>query len=95
MLTSKQRAKLRGMANQLPTLFQIGKNGITPEVVAQVEEALLPKELIKLSVLETAPVFAREAAQQLAEALNADVVQVIGMRFVLYRPNPEDPVIEL
>lgn len=95
MITSKQRAKLRGMANELPTILQIGKNGVTSEVIAQVEEAILPNELIKMRVLESAPVLPREAAQSLAEAIDADIVQVIGSRFVLYKANAEKPVIEL
>lgn len=95
MITSKQRAKLRGMANKIPAIFQIGKNGVTPEVNAQISEAILPRELVKISVLENAPVNAREAAHQVAEEIGADVVQVIGTRFVLYKPNPEQPVIEI
>lgn len=95
MLTSKQRAALRGMANTADTLFQVGKQGITETLQKQAEDALTKRELIKLRVLETAPVDAREAAQALAEALGADVVQVIGTRFVLYKPNPEHPVIKL
>ena len=95
MITSKQCAKLRSMANELPTTIQIGKNGITDEVVAQIREAILPNELIKLRVLETAMLTAREAAQSIAEATGAEIVQVIGTRFVLYQPNPEAPVIEL
>lgn len=95
MLTSKQRAKLRVIANNIPAILQLGKNGMTPEAVAQISEAILAKELIKIRVLETAPVSVREAAQEIAEKINADVVQVIGTRFVLYKPNPDEPVIEL
>ncbi|MCI8648755.1 MAG: ribosome assembly RNA-binding protein YhbY [Anaerotruncus sp.] len=95
MLTSKQRAKLRGLANSIETIFQVGKGGISDTLVKQVDDALLARELIKLRVLETAPESAREAADQLAQATNADVVQVIGTRFVLYRRNQEKPVITL
>ncbi|MFT8887217.1 MAG: YhbY family RNA-binding protein [Ethanoligenens sp.] len=95
MLNSKQRAALRAMANPIDTLFQVGKQGVTEPLQRQADIALLARELIKLRVLETAPVSAKEAANTLAEALGADVVQVIGTRFVLYRPNPEHPVIKV
>lgn len=95
MITSKQRAYLRGLANRYDTIGQVGKGGISAAVIAQAETDLYARELIKYRVLETAMLTAKEAAIQLAEALNADVVQVIGTRFVLYRPNPDEPVIEL
>nr|WP_317412808.1 ribosome assembly RNA-binding protein YhbY [uncultured Solibaculum sp.] len=95
MLTSKQRAQLRGMANRMETIFQVGKGGIGPALIKQVDDALLARELIKMRVLETSPESSREAADQIAEATHADVVQVIGQRFVLYRPHPEKPVIQL
>jgi len=85
MLTSKQRAGLRGQANTLDTIFQIGKSGINEQLTISVGQALEARELIKLRVLETAPVTAREAAEQLAAATGADVVQVIGSKFVLYK----------
>ena len=95
MLTSKNRAKLRGMANQMETILQVGKGGIGEQLIQQVNDALKARELIKMRVLETAPGFPREMAQALAEATNSDVVQVIGTRFVLYRRNEKDPKIEL
>ena len=95
MLTSKQRAKLRGLANPIETILQVGKGGIADPLVKQVDEALTARELIKLRALETCPAPVREIAGQLAEATGADVVQVIGTRFVLYRKNPKKPVIEL
>ena len=85
MLNGKQRAMLRRMANGIDTIFQIGKNGISEETLTQVSAALEARELIKLRVFETAPCGAREAASEIAEALGADVVSVIGYRFVLYR----------
>ena len=84
-MNSKQRAQLRSMANTLQPLYQIGKSGVTPAVTEQLDAALEARELIKLRVLETAPCGAREAASEIAEALGADVVSVIGYRFVLYR----------
>lgn len=85
MLTGKQRAYLRRLANPMDTIIQIGKGGIEAESVRTVDNALEARELIKLRVLETSPFTAREAADGLAEELGADVVAVIGTRFVLYR----------
>lgn len=95
MLTSKQRAVLRGMANSMDTIFQVGKGGISDTLVAQTDDALRARELIKLRVLENSGYTAREAAEQLAKQTGSDVVQVIGSRFVLYRRNPKKPVIDL
>lgn len=91
MLTGKQRASLRSMANPLDTIFQIGKNGITDETEKQISAALEARELIKLRVLETAPLTAREAAQELAESLGAEIISVVGYRFVLYRESTKKP----
>ncbi len=88
MLNSKERAYLRGMASTADTLFPIGKDGITENLVAQVDDALRARELIKLRVLETAMLTPREAAAELAEATNSEVVTTIGTKLVLYRPNP-------
>lgn len=90
MLTSKQRAALRGLANSLQSVTQIGKGGITDEVCESIECALDSKELIKLTVLETAPLSAREAADTVAERLCADVVSVIGRKFVLFRVSTKE-----
>ncbi len=95
MITSKQRAYLRGLGNTVETIMQIGKSGIGENVVVQADEALSARELIKIRVLETAPVTPREAAVKLAEHLSAEIVQVIGTRFILYRPNRQNPVIVL
>ncbi|MBQ0102000.1 MAG: YhbY family RNA-binding protein [Firmicutes bacterium] len=88
-MTGKERAALRAEANKLDTIQQIGHNGIGDETVKNVLMALEARELIKLRVLETSPVSAKEAASQLAEATGAEVIQVIGYRFVLYKYNPE------
>ena len=86
MITSKQRAQLRGMAAALNTELQIGKSGITENVVRQAEEALAARELIKGRVLENSMLSPREAAEALAPLTRSEVVQVIGTKFVLYRP---------
>lgn len=95
MLTSKQRAYLRGLANKEETIFQIGKGGINDNLIVQVNDALEARELMKLRVLETAPVTAKEAATLLAEKTNSDSVQVIGSRFVLYKESKESKKIIL
>lgn len=95
MLTGKQRAALRRMANPMDTIFQVGKGGLTDESFRTVDNALEARELIKLRVLETSPYTSREAADILAEELSADVVSVVGTRFVLYRESKKKKKIEL
>lgn len=95
MLTSGQRAKLRGLASKEDTILQVGKNGIGDMLVKQVADALLKRELVKLRVLENSPLSPGEAATELAELTSAEVVQVIGTKFVLYQKNPKKPIIEL
>lgn len=94
MLTSKQRAYLRGIAAEYDTIFQIGKGGVTEAVCKEIGEALRKRELIKLRVLDNSGWTAREAADTVAEQTGAEVVQVIGSRFVLFKRNPKEPVIE-
>lgn len=94
-MNGKQRAYLRGLANGIDTIVIIGKDGISENTVRQAKEALLARELIKCRVLESALLTAREACEELAGACEAEGVQVIGSRFVLYRANPEKPVIQL
>ena len=94
MLTSKQRATLRGIASTYETIFQIGKGGISETLIQQVKDALRKRELIKLHVLDNCPMDAREAAAELAEATGAEVVQVIGSRFVLFVRNRMEPVVK-
>lgn len=94
-MTTKQRAYLKGLAMRLDTIFQIGKIGVTDETVKQLANALEARELIKVKVLETSPVTSREAAEEVAEATGAEVVQVIGNKFVLYKRSEKKPKIEL
>ena len=93
MLTSKDRAALRKIANSLDTILQVGKGGIGEQVIKQADEALEAREIIKGKFLEYAPAIAREVAEELAAATNSDVVQVIGTKFVLYRKNKKNPKI--
>ena len=95
MLNSKQRAALRGIACNYETIFQIGKGGISETLISQVDDALRKRELIKLRVLDNSMYTAREAAEEIASKTGADVVQVIGSRFVLFKRNPKEPVIEI
>ncbi len=89
MLTSKQRAQLKGMASTADTIIHVGKAGISESVIAQVDGALKAKELVKGKVLENSLLTAREACEALAEACSAEPVQAIGSKFVLYRENKE------
>ncbi len=95
LLTSKQRAFLRSKANTEEPILHVGKGGLSDTLLRQAEDALTARELIKGKVLETAPFTSREAAEQVAGAVLAEVVQVIGRTFVLYRRNPKEPKIEL
>ncbi len=95
MLTSKQRAYLRGLANSYDTILIVGKGGLTDTIYKQASDALKARELIKGKVLETCEYSSREAADIIAENVGCDVVQVIGYKFVLYKPNPDEPKIHL
>lgn len=94
-LTSKQRAQLRGLAAAEDTIVQVGKGGITENLIESVSAALKARELIKGRVLENSMLSAREACDALAEACRAESVQVIGTKFVLYKRNEKDPRIVL
>lgn len=85
MLTSKQRAELRAQANSLETTLMIGKENITEAVIAEAENQLNARELVKGKVLENAMMTPREACDALCEATGADGVSVIGTKFVIYR----------
>lgn len=87
MLTSKQRAQLRGMASTADTILHIGKSGITDNVLKQAEDALKARELIKGKVLENSLMTAREACEDICRVLNAEPVQAIGSKFVIYKEN--------
>lgn len=95
MLTSKQRAYLRGLASNEDTIMQIGKGGISDNLIKTVSDALEARELIKLKVLENSDESPRSAAELLAQATNSEVVTVIGTKFVLYRESEKHKKIEL
>ena len=95
MLTGKQRAYLRKLAHDLDPVFQVGKGGISDEMCLQIGNCLESRELIKLRTLENSPYTPREAAEEIAEKTGAEVVAVIGNRFVLYRESTKKKRIEL
>lgn len=95
MLTSKQRARLRSMANSLAPIFQIGKEGVTENLIQGVDEALERRELVKISILENSPAKAKESMELIASSIGAEQVQCIGRRFVLYRESEKYKQIEL
>lgn len=94
-ITSKQRAQLRGLAMAEDTIIQVGKGGITENLVASVNAALKARELVKGKVLESSMLTAREACDALCQACSAEGVQTIGTKFVLYKRNEKEPKIQL
>ena len=91
-LTKKQTKQLRALANSLKPLFYVGKNDLTEAAIKQADETIEKHELIKCAVQGGSGLTAKEAAEQLAEQLGADVVQTIGNRFVIYRRSKRDDV---
>lgn len=89
MITTKQRAYLRGLAAQLEPVTQIGKNGITENVIKTLSDALEAHELVKVTVLETCPLTAKEVMEEICAPLHADPVQVIGRKISVYRRQPD------
>lgn len=94
MLTSKQRAYLRSLGNELEPVFQIGKGGLSEEFLSALDDALAARELIKVKVLKSCLEEPGDLADQAAQALDAQVVQKIGRVFLLYRQG-EEPEIQL
>ena len=95
MITSKQRAYLRALATEQAAIMQIGKGGLTENLVKTVSDALEARELIKLHVLENSGEAPRDVLNALTEALGAEGVAVTGRKIVLYRASSKKPVIEL
>ena len=84
-LTPKERAYLRSLANTVPAIFQYGKDGLSENFIKQIDAALETRELIKISLLETADCSAKELAPKICEAANCQSVQIIGRKIVFYR----------
>ncbi|HPD01450.1 MAG TPA: ribosome assembly RNA-binding protein YhbY [Acetivibrio sp.] len=95
MLTGKQRSYLRSLANGIDPVFQIGKGGVNDNMIKQFNEALEARELIKVTVLKNSLDDVREVCDEAARLTGAEVVQVIGNKFVLYKESKENKVIEL
>ena len=95
MLNSKQRAMLRSMANEMAPIMQVGKSGIGEELILSVSNALEARELIKGTILQNCPLTTREAITELCEGANAEPVQCIGRRFVMYRESRKNKQIIL
>ena len=94
-MTSKQRAYLKSLASTLNPIFQVGKSSLTPEFVAAIDEAFNTKELLKIAVLKNCLDDPNEIAQTIAERTHSQVVQVIGKKIVLYKPDKKNPKIIL
>ncbi|HHY09970.1 MAG TPA: ribosome assembly RNA-binding protein YhbY [Firmicutes bacterium] len=95
MLTSKQRAYLRGLGNELQPVFQIGKGGLSEELLQQLDAVLEARELIKIRALKSCPEQPQELAHQVADYLDGEIIQTIGRNFLLYRQALEEPQIRL
>lgn len=95
MVTTKQRSILRSHANKLDVILQVGKQGLTPTILKQLNDALTARELVKGKVLENSMLDARTVAQELSEGAECEIIQVIGSKFVLYKQNKKNPVYEI
>lgn len=95
MLTGKQRSYLKGIANGIESILQIGKNGINENLIKQIDDALEAREIVKINVLNNSFLDAKQAANEIAQLTDAEFVQSIGNKFVLYRESKEKKRIEL
>lgn len=95
MINSKQRAYLRGLSNKIDSIFQIGKGGVTPEFIEAIEGALETRELIKCNVLNNCTEDIKYIASAISDRTQADIVQVIGKKIVIYRESSENAKIVL
>ncbi len=91
-MTSKQRAYLKSLAMTMDPIFQVGKSSVTPELITAIDEALVARELIKISVLQNCVDDPKQIAEMIAERTHSQVVQVIGKKIVLYKEGKEDRV---
>lgn len=95
MITSKQRSYLRKLSHGLSPIFQIGKGGLTDNIMKQFDEGLEARELVKTTVLKNSLFNAREACETIADSTGAEIVSVIGNRFVLYRESKKKKIIQI
>ena len=95
MITSKQRSALRSLSNNIKPLFQIGKENVGENLIKQLDEYLELHEIVKVRILQSADVGAKETCAEIADKLKAEPVSAVGSTFVIYRRSKENPVIEL
>lgn len=95
MLTGKQRSYLKSLANELDSIFQFGKNGFSENFIKQIDEALENRELVKVNVLDNSMMETEEVSRKLVEVLDAEFVQNIGSKVVIYRESEDNKKIEL
>lgn len=93
MLTGKQRSYLKGLANGIDSIFQVGKGGISENMVKQFNDALEARELIKITVLKNSSEGISEVCEEAAQKTGSEIVQVIGNKFILYKESKENKVI--
>nr|WP_300093922.1 ribosome assembly RNA-binding protein YhbY [Sedimentibacter sp.] len=93
MLTGKQRSYLKSLANGIDPIMQIGKGGVTDNVLKQIDDALEARELIKIKLLNNSQLEAKQTANEIAESVRAEYVQSIGNKFVLYRESKEAQIV--
>ena len=94
-MTSKQREYLRGLANTIDPIFQIGKNGLTDVLIQQLDDALEARELIKITILETAPENVKDLGNKISERTNSIFVQAVGNKITLFRQKKKNSKINL
>lgn len=92
-MTSKQRAYLRGLANSIDPIFQIGKSGLSENLLKQLDDALEARELIKINVLENSGEDVKSLGNTIADSINAVCVQTVGNKITLYRARKKNPTI--
>lgn len=95
MLTGKERSYLKAKAHKIDPIFQLGKSGLTENFLKQVDEALEARELIKIKVLQNCELNPTNTANEIVKELNAEFVQSIGSKFVIYRESKKNKKIEL
>lgn len=95
MLTSKQRAYLKSLANNMDSIFQVGKSSVTPDMTNSIDAALEKRELIKITVLNNCMEDTKTVANIISERTHSEIVQVIGKKIILYKQAKENPGIEL
>lgn len=92
MLTSKQKSELRSLANTLPALFQVGKDGVSANLTKTIGDSLTAHELVKVSILKSCPTPAMEVALDISSACKCEIVQIIGRTVILYRKSKENKI---